>query len=76
MATEEDWKIFKEICKNTQIYAKNGMTFRDPQAIRLFSPSVIDEYIVDLNRDNYNDKRNNWTMVSVHPCLMRTTKKS
>jgi hypothetical protein len=31
--------------------------FRDAGGHPIAKPSMIDEYIVDLNRDNYNDKK-------------------
>jgi len=65
MATEEwlvGWKeigkYLKKSAKTAQIYAKNGMPFfGDPAGHPIAKPSMIDEYIVDLNRDNYNDKK-------------------
>ncbi len=31
--------------------------FRDPAGHPIAKPSMIDKYIVDLNQDNYNDKK-------------------
>lgn len=65
MATEEwlvGWKeigeYLKKSAKTAQKYARDGMPFfRDPAGHPIAKPSMIDEYIVDLNRDNYNDRK-------------------
>lgn len=47
----------KKSAKTAQRYAKDGMPFfRDPGGRPIAKPSMIDEYLIDLNRDNYNDK--------------------
>ena len=44
--------------KTARRYAKDGMPFfRDPAGRPISKPSLIDEYLIDLNRDNYNDKK-------------------
>lgn len=51
-------KYLKKSAKTAQKYAKNGMPFfRDAGGHPIAKPSMIDEYIVDLNRNNYNDKK-------------------
>ncbi len=43
--------------KTAQRWGKEGMPFyRDPAGRPIAKPSMIDEYLLDLNRDNYNDK--------------------
>ena len=51
-------KIFRKIRKKTaQCYARGGMPFfRDPGGRPIAKPSMIDEYILDLNRSQYDDK--------------------
>jgi hypothetical protein len=66
MDNEERWLIsWKEIreylgrsAKTAQRWAKDGIPFyRDPVGRPIAKPSMIDEYIVDVNRDNYNAKK-------------------
>ena len=43
--------------KTAQRWAKDGMPFyRDPAGRPMAKPSMIDEFLVDLNRDNFDDK--------------------
>ncbi len=43
--------------KTARLWAKNGMPFfRDPAGRPIAKPSMIDEYLLELNRDNYDDK--------------------
>lgn len=64
METEEwlvGWRdIGKYIGKSgrtAQRYAREGMPFfRDPGGGPIAKPSMIDEYILDLNQSNYDDK--------------------
>lgn len=67
---EEKWltgwreigKYIGKSAKTAQRYARNGMPFlRDPAGRPIAKPSMIDEYLVDLNRENkvnkvWNDK--------------------
>ena len=65
MATDEwltGWrdigKYIKKSAKTAQRYARDGMPFfRDPGGRPIAKPSMIDEYLVDLNRDNYDHKK-------------------
>ena len=44
--------------KTARHYAKDGMPFfRDPAGRPIAKPSLIDEYLIDLNRVNYNDNK-------------------
>ena len=44
--------------KTARRYAKDGMPFfRDPAGRPIAKPSLIDEYLLELNRDNFNDKK-------------------
>ena len=44
--------------KTAQRYARGGMPFfRDPAGRPMAKPSMIDEYILDLNQDNYDDQK-------------------
>ena len=48
----------KKSAKTAQRYAKDGMPFFcDPGGMPIAKKSMIDEYLVDLNRDNYDDKK-------------------
>ena len=43
--------------KTAQRWAKEGMPFyRDPAGRPISKPSIIDEYLIDLNRDNFDSK--------------------
>jgi len=59
----EDWLVgWREIgkyvgrsAKTAQRWAHDGMpTFRDPFGRPITKPSLIDKYIIDLNRGDYN----------------------
>ena len=64
MATEEwlvGWKeigeYLKKSAKTAQKYARNGMPFfRDPSGHPITKPSMVDDYIVELNQDMHDDK--------------------
>lgn len=44
--------------RTAQRYARDGMPFfRDPAGRPIARPSLIDEYIVDLNRENFDSKK-------------------
>lgn len=44
--------------KTAQRWARGGLPFfRDPAGRPIAKPSLIDEFLVDLNRDNYDDKK-------------------
>src|SRR3989304_8787592 len=65
MATDEwlvGWrdigKYIGKSAKTAQRYARDGMPFfRDPGGRPIAKPALIDEYLVDLNRDNYDVKK-------------------
>jgi hypothetical protein len=51
-------KYLGRSAKTTQRWAKDGLPFyRDPAGRPISKPSMIDEFLVDLNRDNYDDKK-------------------
>jgi hypothetical protein len=52
-------KYLRKSAKTAMRYAKkDGMPFyRDPAGRPIAKPSMIDEFIVDLNRDNYDDRK-------------------
>lgn len=64
MATEEwlvGWKeigkYLKKSAKTAQKYAHDGMPFfRDPTGHPITKPSMVDDYIVELNQDMHHDK--------------------
>jgi hypothetical protein len=64
MATEQwlaGWKeigeYIKESPKTAQRYARDGMPFlRDAGGRPMAKPSMIDDYIVELNQDMHDDK--------------------
>jgi len=50
-------KYIGKSAKTAQRYARAGMPFfRDPGGRPIAKPSMIDEYISDLNQCNYDDK--------------------
>jgi hypothetical protein len=62
---EETWlvgwrdigKYIGKSARTAQRYARKGMPFfRDPGGRPIAKPSLIDEYISDLNQCNYDDK--------------------
>ena len=65
METDEwlvGWKdigaYLKKSPKTAQRYARQGMPFfRDPGGRPIAKPCMIDEYLVELNRDNYDAKK-------------------
>ena len=51
-------KYIGRSAKTAQRWAKDGMPFfRDCGGRPIAKPSMIDEYLFELNRDNYNDKQ-------------------
>lgn len=64
MATNEwltGWReiggYIKKSAKTAQRYARDGMPFfRDPGGRPIAKPSMIDEYISDLNQSKYDEK--------------------
>ena len=62
---EESWlvgwrnigKYLGRSAKTVQRWTKDGMPFfRDPAGRPIAKPSMIDEYILELNESKYNDK--------------------
>lgn len=50
-------KYIGKSAKTAQRYARDGMPFfRDPGGRPIAKPSMIDEYISDLNQSKYEDK--------------------
>jgi len=50
-------KYLGKSAKTAQRYARDEMPFyRDLGGRPIAKPSMLDEFLVDLNRDNYNDK--------------------
>jgi len=50
-------KYLGKSAKTAQRYAKDGMPFfRDPAGRPMAKPSMIDEFIVELNQQQYDDK--------------------
>lgn len=50
-------KYIGKSAKTAQRYARDGMPiFRDPGGRPIAKPSMIDEYILDLNQSQYDDK--------------------
>ena len=44
--------------KTVQRWSQVGLPFyRDPAGRPISKPSMIDEYLIDLNRDNFDDKK-------------------
>ena len=44
--------------KTARRWARDGMPFfRDPAGRPISKPSLIDEYLIDLNRDKFDDKK-------------------
>ena len=51
-------KYLKKSAKTAQRYARAGMPFfRDLGGRPITKPSMIDDFLVDLNRDNYHYKK-------------------
>jgi hypothetical protein len=51
-------KYLGRSAKTAQRWAKEGLPFyRDPAGRPIAKPSMIDEFLVDLNRDNFDDKK-------------------
>jgi len=51
-------KYIKRSAKTAQRWAKAGMPFfRDPAGRPIAKPSQIDDFLVDLNRDNFEDRK-------------------
>jgi len=51
-------KYLGRSAKTAQRWGRDGMPFfRDPGGRPIAKPAMIDEYLVDLNRDNYDDKK-------------------
>ena len=75
MATEEwlvGWrdigKYLKKSAKTAQKYARDGMPFfRDSGGHPIAKPSMIDNYIVELNQDMHDDKI--WTDKGIESAL-------
>jgi hypothetical protein len=54
---QEIGKYIGKSAKTAQRYARDGMPiFRDPGGRPIAKPSMIDEYILDLNQSQYDDK--------------------
>jgi hypothetical protein len=50
-------KYLGKSARTAQRYAHDGMPFfRDPSGRPIVKPSLIDEYILDLNQSHYDDK--------------------
>lgn len=50
-------KYIGKSARTAQRYARDGMPFfRDPGGRPIAKPSMLDEYIIDLNQCNYDDK--------------------
>ena len=61
-------KYIGKSAKTAQRYARGGMPFfRDPGGRPIAKPSMIDEYVSDLNHCNYDDKT--WQDKGIHTAL-------
>lgn len=60
-------KYLGKSAKTAQRYAKDGIPFfRDPGGRPIAKPSMIDEYILDLNRGDYHGGKMPWQDDGVH----------